>query len=103
MMDNMLTNQSLGLKKRVQDDHHRIDEVYRVGVEVEACLLDDKALPVNAHPLIKELCSKYKVDSEYGKCQFEVITDPISMHSLSTINSFFEEFLDFLSSSINKV
>ena len=23
------------------------------GVEVEACLLDDKALPVNAHPLIK--------------------------------------------------
>jgi gamma-glutamyl:cysteine ligase YbdK (ATP-grasp superfamily) len=103
MMDNMQTNQSLGLKKRVQDDHHRIDEVYRVGVEVEACLLDDKALPVNAHPLIKELCSKYKVDSEYGKCQFEVITDPMSMHNLSTINSFFEEFLDFLASSINKV
>ena len=72
-------------------------------MEVEACLLDDKALPVNAHPLIKELCSKYKVDSEYGKCQFEVITDPISMHNLSTINSFFEEFLDFLASSINKV
>ncbi len=43
MMDNMLTSQSIGLKKRVQDDHHRIDEVYRVGVEVEACLLDDKA------------------------------------------------------------
>ena len=28
MMDNMLTSQSIGLKKRVQDDHHRIDEVY---------------------------------------------------------------------------
>src|SRR5919107_6345055 len=103
MMDNMQTNQSLGLKKRVQDDHHRIDESYRVGVEVEACLLDDKAQPVNAHPLIKELSSKYDVDSEYGKCQFEIRTDPISMHNLSTINSFFEGFLDFLSLSVKKV
>ena len=96
-------DQSLGLKKRVQADDHRIDEIYRVGVEVEACLLDDKSLPVNAHPLIKELSSKYKVESEYGKCQFEIITDPISMHNLSDINSFFEVFLDYLSSSINKV
>ena len=96
-------DQSLGLKKRVQADDHRIDEIYRVGVEVEACLLDDKSLPVNAHPLIKELSSKYKVDSEYGKCQFEIITDPISMHNLSDINSFFEVFLDYLSSSIKKV
>jgi gamma-glutamyl:cysteine ligase YbdK (ATP-grasp superfamily) len=96
-------DQSLGLKKRVQADDHRIDEIYRVGVEVEACLLDDKALPVNAHPLIKELSSKYKVDSEYGKCQFEVITDPISMHNLSDINTFFEEFLDYLELSIKKV
>ncbi|MBA3751058.1 MAG: hypothetical protein H0X03_09260, partial [Nitrosopumilus sp.] len=102
-MNNVLVDQSLGLKKRVQDDHYRIDEIYRVGVEVEACLLDDKALPVNAHPLINELCSKYDVDSEYGKCQFEIRTDPISMHNLSSINSFFEEFLDFLSLSINKV
>ena len=86
-------DQSLGLKKRVQADDHRIDEIYRVGVEVEACLLDDKSLPVNAHPLIKELSSKYKVESEYGKCQFEIITDPISMHNLSDINSFFEVFL----------
>ena len=96
-------DQSLGLKKRVQEDVHRIDEIYRVGVEVEACLLDDKALPVNAYPLIKELCSKYKVDTEYGKCQFEIITDPMSMHNLSNINLFFEEFLDFLSICIKKV
>jgi hypothetical protein len=96
-------DQSLGLKKRVQEDDQRIDEIYRVGVEVEACLLDDKSLPVNAYPLIKELNSRYKVDTEYGKCQFEVITDPISMHNLSYINFFFEEFLDFLSSSIKKV
>ena len=96
-------DQSIGLKKRVQEDDHRIDEIYRVGVEVEACLLDDKALPVNAYPLIKELSSKYKVDTEYGKCQFEVITDPISMYNLSSINLFFEEFLDFLLLSIKKV
>ena len=96
-------DQSIGLKKRVQEDDHRIDEIYRVGVEIEACLLDDKSLPVNAHPLIKELCSKYKVDTEYGKCQFEIITDPMSMHNLSYINTFFEEFLDFLSLCINKV
>ncbi len=96
-------DQSIGLKKRVQEDDHRIDEIYRVGVEIEACLLDDKSLPVNAYPLIKELSSRYKVDTEYGKCQFEIITDPMSMHNLSLINTFFEEFLDFLSLCINKV
>jgi gamma-glutamyl:cysteine ligase YbdK (ATP-grasp superfamily) len=96
-------DQSLGLKRRVQADDNRIDESYRVGVEVEACLLDDKALPVNASPLIKELSSKYKVDSEYGKCQFEVITDPMSMHNLSNINSFFQEFLDYLCLKVKKV
>jgi gamma-glutamyl:cysteine ligase YbdK (ATP-grasp superfamily) len=102
-LNNVLVDQSLGLKKRVQEDHQRIDEIYRVGVEVEACLLDDKALPVNAYPLIKELCSKYDVDTEYGKCQFEIRTDPMSMQNLSCINFFFEEFLDFLSLSIKKV
>ncbi len=39
-------------------------------VEVEPCLLDDKSLPVNAYPLIKDLCSKYDIDTEYGKCQY---------------------------------
>ncbi|HYP42622.1 MAG TPA: hypothetical protein VEQ18_01225 [Candidatus Nitrosocosmicus sp.] len=102
-MSNYVADQYIEIKKRIQDDHQRIDESYRVGVEVEACLLDDKAQPVNAHPLIKELSSKYDVDSEYGKCQFEVRTDPISMHNLSSINSFFEGFLDFLSSTVKKV
>lgn len=102
-LNNVLVDQSLGLKKRVQADDRRIDEIYRVGVEVEACLLDDKALPVNASPLIRELSSKYKVESEYGKCQFEIITDPMSMQNLSNINTFFEDFLDFLSLKIKKV
>ncbi|HXT83921.1 MAG TPA: hypothetical protein VN704_06260, partial [Verrucomicrobiae bacterium] len=43
------------------------------------------------------------VDTEYGKCQFEVITDPISMHNLSNLNLFFEEFLDYLSLAIKKI
>ncbi len=96
-------DQTLGLKKRIQDDHHRIDELYRVGVEIEICLLDDKALPVSAHPLIKELQSKYHVDSEYGKCQLEIKTDPTSMDKLSDINSFFVEFIDYLSIVLKKV
>jgi gamma-glutamyl:cysteine ligase YbdK (ATP-grasp superfamily) len=102
-LNNILADQTLELKKRIQDDLRRLDEIYRVGVEIEICLLDDKSLPVNASPLIKELNSKYDVDAEYGKCQFEVKTAPISMHRLSIINVFFEEFIDYLSTAINKV
>ena len=98
-----MADQTLGLKKRIQDDLRRLDEIYRVGVEIEICLLDDKSLPVNAHALIKELSIKYDVDFEYGKCQFEVKTDPISMHSLSMVNVFFEEFIDYLGVAIKKV
>ena len=98
-----MADQTLGLKKRIQDDLRRLDEIYRVGVEIEICLLDDKSLPVNAHTLIKELSTKYDVDHEYGKCQFEVKTDPISMHGLSSVNVFFEEFIDYLNVAIKKV
>jgi hypothetical protein len=102
-LNNFLADQTLGLKRRIQDDLRRLDEIYRVGVEIEICLLDDKSLPVNASPLIKELNSRYDVDAEYGKCQLEVKTAPISMHSLSIVNVFFEEFIDYLSIAINKV
>ena len=78
-MNNFLADQTLGLKKRIQDDLRRLDEIYRVGVEIEICLLDDKSLPVNASPLIKELNSRYDVDAEYGKCQLEVKTATISL------------------------
>jgi len=98
-----LADQTLGLKKRIQDDLHRWDELYRVGVEIEICLLDDKAKPVNANPLIKELSKKFDMDAEYGKCQFEVKTEPISMHDLSTVNTFFVDFIEYLDKSIRKV
>ncbi|HKR73660.1 MAG TPA: hypothetical protein VJR94_06070, partial [Candidatus Nitrosocosmicus sp.] len=99
-MTSPLADQTLGLKKRVQDDLHRWDELYRVGVEIEICLLDDKAKPVNAHPLINELSTRFDMDPEYGKCQFEVKTEPISMHDLSSLNTFFVDFIDFLEKSI---
>ena len=98
-----MADQTLGLKRRIQDDLRRLDEIYRVGVEIEICLLDDKSLPVNAHALIDESVTRYDIDFEYGKCQFEVKTDPISMHSLSIVNVFFEEFIDYLNTAIKKV
>lgn len=102
-MTNALADQTLGLKKRIQDDLHRLDELYRVGVEIEICLLDDKAAPVSAHRLIQELQSKYDVESEYGKCQFEIKTVPMSMHDLSSVNTFFTHFIDYLETSMKKV
>ncbi len=54
-MDHSIQRQVQDLKDRVHRDAERIDETFRVGVEVEACLLDEKGIPVNAGPLIKEL------------------------------------------------
>ena len=41
------------MKTRIHYDSERYDETFRVGVEIEACLLDDNGIPVNANPLIK--------------------------------------------------
>ncbi|MGH9924767.1 MAG: hypothetical protein ACRD5B_05260 [Nitrososphaeraceae archaeon] len=46
--------QTKALKNRIDHDAERIDETFRVGVEIEACLLDKTGMPVNAEPLIKE-------------------------------------------------
>ena len=35
-------------------DAERIDETFRVGVEIEACLLEKNGISVNAETLIKE-------------------------------------------------
>ena len=57
------------MKTRIHYDYERYDETFRVGVEIEACLLDDNGIPVNANPLIKELeGTKHKVDYEYACC-----------------------------------
>ena len=92
------------LKERVHQDAGRADEIYRIGVEIEGCLLDNKSIPVNAEPLIKELeGSIYEIDYEYGRCQFEYKTFPVSMDNLDYLNIVFENFMENLDKSIKKV
>ena len=76
------------MKTRIHYDSETYDETFRVGVEIEAYLLDDNGIPVNANPLIKELeGTKYKVDYEYGVCQFEYSTLPTPMDRLLDLNT----------------
>lgn len=92
------------LKERVHQDAGRTDEIYRIGVEIEGCLLDNKAIPVNAEPLIKELeGSIYEIDYEYGRCQFEYKTFPVGMDNLDYLDIVFENFMENLDKSIKKV
>ena len=86
--------QTKGLKNRVHHDAERIDETFRVGVEVEGCLLDKNGIPVNAELLIKEhQGTSHLLDYEYGICQFEYKTSPVAMTDLVYLNDIFEEFI----------
>ena len=92
------------MKTRIYYDSERYDETFRVGVEIEACLLDDNGMSVNANPLIKELeGTKYKVDYEYAICQFEYKTLPTPMDRLLDLNTEIEDFIEYLDKSIQKV
>jgi len=92
------------LRDHIQHDAERIDETFRVGVEIEACLLDKKGIPVNAEPLIKELEGNiYEIDYEYGSCQFEYKTSPVGMDNLDYLNIVFENFVENLNKFIKKV
>ena len=98
------TIQTKGLKNRVHHDAERIDETFRVGVEIEACLLDKNGIPVNAEPLIKEhQGTSHPLDYEYGMCQFEYKTSPVAMTNLVYLNGIFEEFIEHLDKSIKKL
>jgi gamma-glutamylcysteine synthetase len=82
----------------------RYDESFRVGVEVEGCLIDNKGVPVNAAPLIEELKGTiHELDFEYGMCQFEYKTTPTPMDSLIDLNTLFEEFIEHLNRGVQKV
>ena len=103
-MSHSIQGQVQDLKDRVHRDAERIDETFRVGVEVEACLLDEKGIPVNAEPLIKELQgTTYEIDYEYGNCQFEYKTTPVGMNNLDYLNIVFEQFIENLDKFIKKV
>lgn len=103
-MSHSIQRQVQELKDQVHHDAERIDETFRVGVEVEACLLDEKGFPVNAEPLIKELQgTTYEIDYEYGNCQFEYKTSPVGMNNLEYLNIVFEQFIENLDKYIKKV
>ena len=99
-----VAKQANEIKTRIHHDSERYDETFRVGVEIEACLLDDNGIPVNAEPLIKELeGTKHKVDYEYGICQFEYKTLPTPMDRLLDLNTEIEEFIEDLDKSVQKL
>jgi len=103
-LNHSIQRQVQELKDQVHRDAERIDETFRVGVEVEACLLDEKGIPVSAEPLIKELQgTTYEIDYEYGNCQFEYKTSPVGMNNLDYLNIVFEQFIENLDKFIKKV
>ena len=107
----LIETQAEDLKLRARKDSARYDPLFKVGTEVEACLLDDKGNSVNASPLIKELQnSKFfqnsgcMIDYEYGSSQFEFKTSPISITNLLDLEIIYEEFiLEHLEKAIKNV
>jgi len=107
----LIEKQAEELKFRARKDSARYDPLFKVGTEVEACLLDDKGSSVNASPLIKELQnSKFfqnsgcMIDYEYGSGQFEFKTSPIPITNLLDLETIYEEFIiEHLEKAIKKV
>ncbi|MFL6503513.1 MAG: hypothetical protein ACJ70W_08250 [Nitrososphaera sp.] len=98
-----ITKQAERLKSRVRSHASRIEENFKVGVEIEVCLIDDKGIPVDAEPVIELLRQYHDIDFEYGICQLEYRTEPVSFESLAQLNLQFEEFIEHLNLVINKV
>ena len=98
-----IIKQAEELKARVQSHASRIDENFKVGVEIEICLIDGKGTPVDAKPVIELLGQYHDIDFEYGICQLEYRTEPVSFESLAQLNLQFEEFIEHLDLIVNKV
>lgn len=95
--------QAKELKALVQRHSTRTDDTFRVGVEIEICLIDAKGRPVNARPAIERLRRYHEIDYEYGVCQLEYKTHPVPFESLPRLNLQFEEFIEHLHETVNKV
>jgi gamma-glutamylcysteine synthetase len=100
---NNIIKQAEELKARVRSHASRIDENFKVGVEIEVCLIDGKGTPVDAKPVIELLRQYHDIDFEYGICQLEYRTEPVSFESLAQLNLQFEEFIEHLDLIVNKV
>jgi gamma-glutamyl:cysteine ligase YbdK (ATP-grasp superfamily) len=99
-----IIKQAQALKQRIQKDSEKYDEQFRIGIEIEICLLDRESKTVNAQSLIDELKGKeYQVDNEYGSCQFEFRTQPTNMDNILELNTFFEQFIDDIDKGVQKV
>jgi hypothetical protein len=73
---NSIIKQAEEIKARVRNHASRIDENFKVGVEIEICLIDGKGTPVDAKPIIELLRQYHDIDFEYGICQLEYRTEP---------------------------
>jgi gamma-glutamyl:cysteine ligase YbdK (ATP-grasp superfamily) len=100
---NPLASHAQEIKQNIQFDHKRDDPVFLVGIEIEGCLLNDKGRPIDASALIeKSLNTKYPLDYEYGKCQFEFKTYPLSFYELSKINEITQDFIEGLENLVRR-
>ena len=100
---NSIIKQAEELKARVRNHASRFDENFKVGVEIEICLIDGKGTPVDAKPVIELLRQYHDIDFEYGICQLEYRTEPVSFERLAQLNLQFEEFIEHLDLIVNKV
>ena len=102
-MGRSIQRQAEELKAMARRHAGRRDENFRVGVEIEVCLLDNTAQPVDAGPIIEALSSKHQVDYEYGQSQLEFRTDPVSMGDIESLNLQFEDFVGDLDRTLKKI
>ena len=99
-----IIKQAQALKQRIQKDSEKYDEQFRIGIEIEICLLDSESKTVNAQSLINELKGKeHQIDNEYCSCQFEFRTQPTNMDKILELNTFFEHFIDYIDKGVQKV
>ena len=103
MRRSAIQKQADELKARIKSQAGRNDENFRVGVEIELCLIDGKARPVSAKPIIEALSAKHQMDYEYGESQLEFKTDPVSMREVESLNIQLEDFIGDLDRSIKKI
>ncbi len=98
-----IVRQADDLKAQIHRNSTSTDENFKVGVEIEICLIDAKGVPVDARPLIEILQQSHDIDFEYSICQLEYRTKPVSFERLAQLNLQFEEFIEHLGITINKV
>jgi hypothetical protein len=99
-----IIKQAQALKQRIQTDSEKYDEQFRIGIEIEICLFDNQAKTVLVKPLIEKLKeTEYQIDYEYGSCQFEFRTPPTDMENILELNTLFEQFIDYIDKTIQKV